>query len=66
MIMEHWLKLIYHENNVDTIYFNFKKAFNTVPYQHLIAKIKQYHFSYCTINWVSFLTSRKQSSAGCP
>ena len=44
LIIEHWSKLIDQENSADTIYFDFKKAFDTVPHQHLIAKMKRYHF----------------------
>ena len=61
LTMEHWPKLIEQGNNVDTINLDFLKAFDTVQHQHLIAKMKKYHFSNCTIIMISsFLTSRNQ------
>ena len=47
LIMEHWSKLIHQGNNVDTIYLDFQKAFDTIPHQRIIAKTKKYHFSNC-------------------
>ena len=58
LIMEHWSKLIDQGN---TIYLAFQKAFDTVPHQHLNAKMKMYNFSNSTVNLISsFLTSSKQ------
>ena len=63
LIVGHWSKLIDQGNSDDTIYLDFQKDFDTVPHQRLIAKMKKYHFSNCTVNWIlSLLTSRKQSS----
>ena len=59
--MEHLSKIIDQGNSDDTIYLDLQKAFDTVPHQRLIAKMKKYHFSNCTVNWISyFFTSRKQ------
>ena len=46
---------------VDVIYFDFKKAFNSVPHAHLLTKLKAYGTSGRLLDWIkSFLTNRKQ------
>ena len=46
---------------VDTIYFDFAKAFDTVPYRRLLRKLEGYGISgNCLRRIESFLTDRKQ------
>ena len=46
---------------VDTIYFDFAKAFDTVPHQRLIKKLKAYGINGNILNWITaFLTNRTQ------
>ncbi len=46
---------------VDSIYFDFTKAFDTVPHAHLISKLHMYNISPIVIDWVkAFLTTRTQ------
>eukprot|EP00111_Clytia_hemisphaerica_P011109 TCONS_00032522-protein len=45
---------------VDTIYFDFAKAFGTVPYRRLLKKLKGYGISGNCLRIESFLTDRKQ------
>ena len=61
-------------NVVDTIYFDFKKAFDMVPHKRLIAKLESYGVKGKLLRWVEeFLTGRQQcvvvngekSSPGC-
>ena len=46
---------------VDMIYFDFRKAFDSVPHQRLLAKLKCYGISGSLLRWISsFLTARRQ------
>ena len=46
---------------VDVIYLDFQKAFDKVPHQRLIRKLKSHGMGNCTINWVEqWLTDRRQ------
>ena len=49
-----------HEN-VDVIYLDFKKAFDSVPHKRLIGVLRQYGVTGRTLNWITnFLSGRKQ------
>ena len=46
---------------VDSIYFDFSKAFDTVPHQRLSAKMKAYGIQGNLLKWIeAFLTGREQ------
>ena len=46
---------------VDACYMDFRKAFDAVPHQRLINKLKGYNISGPILKWItSFLTNRKQ------
>ncbi len=46
---------------VDVIYLDFKKAFDKVPYQRLLLKLKSHGMGDSIINWIEqWLTNRKQ------
>ena len=46
---------------VDVIYFDFAKAFDSVPHQRLLVKIKSYGIDGKVFNWISsFLSNRRQ------
>ena len=48
-------------NFVDAAYMDFRKAFDTVPHQRLITKLKSYNIKGPILNWiVSFLSDRSQ------
>ena len=50
-----------NDNIVDAAYMDFRKAFDTVPHQRLITKLKSYNIKGPILNWiVSFLTGRTQ------
>ena len=40
--MEHWSKVIDDGTNIDVIYLDFQKAFDKVPHQRLLSKLKAY------------------------
>ena len=67
-------KSIVQGNVVDTIYFDFKKAFDMVPHKRLLAKLESYGIKGKLLKWIEeFLTGRQQcvivngkkSSTGC-
>ena len=46
---------------VDVIYLDFQKAFDKVPHQRLILKLKSHGMGNCIINWIEqWLTDRSQ------
>ena len=46
---------------VDAIYFDFAKAFDTVPHQRLLSKLSSYGIGGCLLDWIkSFLLDRRQ------
>ena len=46
---------------VDAAYLDFRKAFDTVPHQRLISKLKTYNIKGPILNWInSFLSDRTQ------
>lgn len=48
-------------NVVDTIYFDFQKAFDMVPHMRLIGKLESYGINGQTLNWIKdFLIGRSQ------
>ena len=52
---------IVHGNVVDTIYFDFKKAFDMVPHKRLLAKLQSYGISGRILTWIQeFLVGRNQ------
>ena len=54
-------ELIDDGKNVDIIYLDFKKAFDSIPHERLIMKMKGYGINGLTLEWVrSFLSDRKQ------
>ena len=47
--------------NIETIYTDFAKAFDTVPHQHLLTKLRGYGIEGRILTWIeAFLTDRRQ------
>ena len=60
-VMNTLTELIDNKNNVDILYLNFSKAFDTVPHNRLLSKLTSYGICGNIFNWIkSFLTNRKQ------
>ena len=54
-------KFLNNKSQVDMIIMDFSKAFNTVPHNRLLNKLKRYGINNKTHAWISkFLTSREQ------
>ena len=60
-VMEHWTRFLDDGNDVDIIYLDFRKAFDCVPHQRLLSKLKAYGMAGSVLNWVTdFLSNRRQ------
>ena len=56
-----WTEAIDNGNNIDVIYMDFMKAFNTVPHRRLMKKIQAYNINTNITAWInSFLQGRIQ------
>lgn len=61
-VMEYLTRETDNANSIDIIYLDFRKAFDTVPHERLLHKLKSYGITGNTINWIrNFLTGRTQS-----
>ena len=60
-VMEKWTEWIDEGKNFDCIYFDFKKAFDTVAHERLLVKLKSYGIDGKLLTWIeAFLFHRKQ------
>jgi hypothetical protein len=60
-IIDSWNDLLEQGNNVDVIYLDFQKAFDTVPHRRLLGKMRSYGICQQVLGWVeSFLAGRRQ------
>ena len=61
MFFEEITKWVDEGSPVDVIYLDFQKAFDKVPHQRLILKLKAHGMGNSIINWIEqWLTDRKQ------
>ena len=59
--MNHWTESLNSGYATDITYFDFKKAFDSVPHCRLLLKLKSYGISGNLLSWLSsFLTGRLQ------
>ena len=62
LVLEDLTRLNDNKEDVDVIYFDFKKAFDTVPHARLLTKLKYYGITGQLLDWIKdFLTNREQS-----
>ena len=60
-VMDQWTSSIQSGIPIDVIYFDFRKAFDTVPHSRLLLKLAAYGISGNVLKWIkSFLVHRKQ------
>ena len=60
-MLDDWTKFLDDKKIVDVIYFDFQKAFDTVPHKRLIGKLYSYGIRGRLLNWIeNFLKDRKQ------
>ena len=56
-----WTEALSHNIPIDIIFLDYAKAFDTVPHQRLIAKVKSQGIEGDMLGWIQqFLTNRKQ------
>ena len=59
--LEEWTSLLDEGNSIDVIYFDFAKAFDSVPHQRLLSKLNSYGIRGNVLQWITaFLRDRKQ------
>ena len=62
LCLEEWTKLLEQGHAFDVVYTDFAKAFDSVPHQRLLVKLRNVGIRGKVLNWIeSFLTGRKQS-----
>ena len=60
-VMEKWTEILDQNQCIDNIYFDYQKAFDTVPHKRLKAKMKSYGIKGKVLRWVAdFLHQRQQ------
>ena len=60
-VLDIWTKALEEGYDIDVIYMDYMKAFDTVPHRRLIGKLKSYKFSSQITSWIqNFLSDRKQ------
>ena len=60
-VLDDWTKILDGGGNIDVIYTDFQKAFDTVPHDRLLKKLEAYGIGENILDWISsFLKGRKQ------
>ena len=60
-VLEIWTKMLDEENNIDAVYLDFRKAFDTVPHRRLLIKLGNYGVDGKIAGWIqNFLEDRRQ------
>ena len=60
-MLDDWSKYYDESKRIDNIYLDKKKAFDTIPHDILLFKLKRYGFDGQLLNWVKdFLSGRRQ------
>ena len=60
-VIDKWTEALDQGLEIDCIYTDFMKAFDKVPHQRLIAKLKNYNIEENVVGWItSFLNGRQQ------
>ena len=61
LCMEKWSEILENGDAVDVIYTDFSKAFDSVPHQRLLLKMKNLGITGKSLKWVeAFISNRKQ------
>ena len=56
-----WFEMLEKGNEVGAVFFDFKKAFDSVPHRALLEKLENLQVNHILVKWIhSYLTDRKQ------
>ena len=59
-VCDKWSEELDNKNSIDAIYLDFQKAFDSVPHQRLLLKLKGYGIQGRLLKWIeNFLKDRK-------
>ena len=60
-VMDEWTSVLAEGGQIDVVYMDFQKAFDTVPHRRLLGKLESYGIRSKTKRWIaSFLGDRRQ------
>lgn len=60
-VLEEWTQSLEHKVPIDSVYLDFRKAFDAVPHERLLKKLEGYGVHGQLLQWIrSFLTGRQQ------
>ena len=61
-VINDWSQAIDDGDTVDTVYLDYRKAFDSVPHLRLLSKLESYGIKGSLLRWIkNFLTGRIQS-----
>ena len=62
-VMDDWTSKLDGNDNINIIYIDFQKAFDSVPHERLLKKLYSYGIQGHLLGWIrNFLTNREKSS----
>ena len=60
-VLDQWSRMLEEHSPLDVVYFDFRKAFDSVPHFQLLYKLRCYGVCGKLLSWIqSFLTARRQ------
>lgn len=59
--LDYWTHMLNEGENIDVVYCDFRKAFDSVPHERLMLKVRNYGIRGQLANWIEdFITEREQ------
>ena len=60
-VIHDWADILENKSQIDIIYLDYRKAFDSVPYERLLVKLQAYGIRGKVLQWIrNFLTAREQ------
>ena len=63
LFLEEITKCVVNGSPVDVVYLDFQKAFDKVPHQRLLLKLKAHDIGNDVINWIVAYTQKTESNS---